>query len=216
MLYGDLYGGYFGGPAPEVLDAGQIAVDRLPDCDQARTKFVAMTRQMGDRWQALEFFIASAQPSFFLDYERGHGVWLDLVGAYLRVPRGTRDDAYYRTVLAAYAKIVWPRRRYLPGLLEALAEIAGDPALVSYVPNYPMGFTVGVAGTGIGSYQASDIVDITRKALPACYNAYVTVEAIDPFLWGDSSATITVDSSGWADATGTISVGDDWSSVTAV
>lgn len=216
MLYGDLYGGYFGGPAPEVLDAGQIAVDRLPDCDQARAKFVAMTRQMGDRWQALEFFIASAQPSFFLDYERGHGVWLDLVGAYLRVPRGTRDDDYYRTVLAAYAKIVWPRRRYLPGLLEALAEIAGDPAQVHYLPNYPMGFTVEVEGTGIGSYQSSDIIDITRKALPACYNAFVVEVADNPFLWGDAAGVVPVTTEGWGDAAGVVPGGGNWSSVTAV
>lgn len=216
MEFGGLYGGYFGGPTPQVEDAGQVAVDRLPDCDQARTKFVAMTREMGDRWQAIENFIASVQPSFLLDYERGHGVWLDLVGAYLRVPRGTRDDDYYRVVLAAYAKIVWPRRRYIPGLLEALAQIAGDPALVHYTPTYPMAFIISVEGTGIGSYQSSDIIAVTRKALPACYNAFVIEEADNPFLWSDSSGVVTVETEGWSDSSGVVPGGGNWSSVTAV
>lgn len=218
MEWGDEWGGWWGGPEAYEDDHAGVAAGRLPDITRdTRPKLVALVEAEAERWQIFENFVRSVQPYYLLDYERVSGVWLDHIGAFLGVPRLTRDDAYYRTVLGAYARVIWPRGRYLPGMLEGLGIIAGDPAAVHYSPSYPMGFVVTVDGLTLGSVQAYDVINIVRTVLPICYNAQTVLNpATNPFKWTDATATISVTTEGFADASGTLTAGGKFASVTAI
>lgn len=218
MLWGEPWGGEFGAGAPALEDTAALALSRFPSCTrEGQPTMMAFAAVIADRWQGLENFIASLQPSFLLDIQAVWGVWLDRIGANLGVPRDGREDEYYRRVLAAYAAIVLPKRRTIPGLIEALEQFAGA-GQVSYQPAYPMAFTVNVAGTTIGSREASDIRAILKLATPASYQAGLVEAVPNPFLWSDQSGTITVTSEFWSDASDpeVVSTGANWSSLTVI
>lgn len=193
------WGGCWGGPTPEIKDNATVAIDRLPKITRECTGVPTLAKVFADRWQQLEYFIASVQPGDLWNISTASGFWLDQIGAYLDLPRNGRSDEYYRRVLSAYALIVYPRRRTIPGLIAALEEIGGA-GNVNYTPGYPMCFTIDVAGTVLGSYEARDIAAIIRLGTPAAYCGYLVEQVDDPFQWGDPTGNVPVTNGWWSDA----------------
>lgn len=215
MEWGCEWSSLWGGPKPQLEDAGQVAVERFPCRTQCQTTLMAFSRALADRFQYLENFITFVQPQFVLDFENQSGVWLDLIGGYLGVPRGTRDEDYYRRVLGAYAQIVYPARRTIPGLIAALEALA-EEGRVSYAPTYPKGFIITVAGASIGSQLSRDVRAIIELGRPATYNAFNIEETQNPFLWTDGTGELPVSSEWWSDATGELPGGGEWSSAASI
>jgi len=206
MEYGDLWGGYWGGPAPINPDHAGTASAALPDVSRTPGA-VAYSGALAERWQILDYAIANAQPYLLLDYRRTHGVWLDVVGSILGVPRDVRTDDYYRRVLAAYAKIVIPRRRTLDGMLAALLALVGDDGTVSYEPAYPKGYVVTLTGFGVDDILTWDAIKILKLTTPATYQAKVIVVPETPLLGDDATGTVVItDPLTLDDATGTVTI----------
>lgn len=207
----------WGGPAPRLVDFVQVALDRYPECTKEQTGLMALTEVLVGRWQTLANFSTDIQPYLLLFIPGASGVFLDSIGNLLNVPRDGRDDPYYRRVLQAYAEIVFPNRRTLPGLLSAL-ETLGGVGNVRYVPAYPMCFTIEVENTILGSQEAQDIQRIIEIGTPAAYCAAVIEEVPTPFRWSDSTNTVTVTNGWWSDANDPqiVTGGDQWSSVTVI
>lgn len=191
MEYGDGIGGYYGGPAPINPDHAGTAAAALPDVNRTEGA-VAFLGVQAERWQRLDYAIANAQPYLLLDYRRAHGVWLDLIGSILGVPRETRADEYYRRVLAAYAQIVIPRRRTTEGLLSALSALVGADGEVDFLPAYPKGFVVELTGFGTDDALTWDAIKIIKLATPATFNAQTLVTPETPLLGDDPTSTVTI------------------------
>lgn len=208
MEWSSEWGGFYGGPEPINNDHAGTAIANLPDVNRTPGA-VAYLGTLAERWQQLDYAIAQAQPYLLLDYRRAHGVWLDLIGSLLGVPRETREDEYYRRVLAAYAQIVIPRRRTLQGMLDALVALIGDEGGVSYTPAYPKGYVVGLDGFGVDQLLTWDAIKILRLTNPATYNAQIFVTPEDPLLGDDASGTVVIDSPLYLDdATGVVEIPD--------
>lgn len=201
MEYGDEYGGTFGGPLPIIDNHAQRAVWELPAYLQGEDRLTAFISVLVERLQTLEYFIRNTEPYLLLDYERANGVWLDLIGSHLGVPRMARDDAYYKRVLAAYAKVVHPRRRTTEGLLAGLVAIIGDAADITYSPAYPNGFFLEIAGLAADDQLTWDTLRLVDLATPATYRAQTVVSPDNPLLAVDSTGTVTVVTDGVADST---------------
>jgi hypothetical protein len=206
MEYSDPWSSFWGGPAPVNDDHAGTAAARLPDVSRTPGA-VAYLGTLAERWQRIDYAISNAAPYLLLDYRRAHGVWLDVIGSILGVPRETRVDEYYRRVLAAYAQIVIPRRRTLAGMLDALVALIGDEGEVFYSPNYPKGYTVGLTGFGTDELLTWDAIKILRLTVPSTYQAQVIVTPDDPLLGDDASGIVTIDSPLYLDdATGSVEI----------
>lgn len=187
-FWGDLWGG----PAPVNPDHAGTAAANLPDVNRTPGA-VAYSGVLAERWQRIDYAVANAQPYLLLDYRRTHGVWLDVVGSLLGIPRETREDEYYRRVLAAYAQIVIPRRRTLKAMLDALVALIGDEAGVSYEPAYPKSYVVELEGLDTDELLLWDAIKILALTRPATYVAQVIVTPTDPLLGDDATGTVTID-----------------------
>jgi hypothetical protein len=208
MLFGSVFGSLMGGPAPFVEDHGQTAFLELPDISRTdgAEKLLAI---LGERWQAIDYAIQQVMPFLTWDFERTAGVWLDQIGAYLKIPREGRDDAYYRRVLAAYSLIVYPARRTTDGLLRALVTLIGDPEDVRFEPAYPKGFVLEIDGLESDAQLLWDALKIVALATPATYNAQTRVNPEGALLGDDATGTVTIDSPMFMDdATGTVVIED--------
>jgi hypothetical protein len=204
MEYGDDYGSTFGGPLPIIGNHAQRAVWQLPAYLQGEARLTAFISALAERLQTLEYCIRNVEPYLLLDFERANGVWLDLIGSLLGLPRMARDDAYYRRVLAAYAKIVHPRRRYTAGLLEGLVALIGDAADITYSPAYPRGFFLEIVGLGADDQLTWDALRLVDLATPATYNAQTRVLPDNPLRATDESGELVVVTDGVADADGEV------------
>lgn len=191
MEYGDPIGSLIGGPLPFVDDHGKAAFDRLPDVSRTDGMEKYLTAR-GERYQALDYAIRKCMPYMLLDFERAHGVWLDLIGVHLDVPRDARSDEYYRRVLAAYALIVYPARRTLQGLVKALIALMGDAGAVSYEPAYPKGFVVELDGLFGDDQLLWDAIKILDLSTPATYNRQVVVNPANALLGDDASGSVVI------------------------
>jgi hypothetical protein len=206
--YGDFYGSEYGGPAPFESNHARVAVEELPSISQT-DGMVKMTTTLAEGWQIIDNALSNAMPYLLLDYERANGVWLDVIGEILNVPRDTRDDAYYRRVLAAYALAVYPRRRTTDGLLQALIALIGDESGVSFEPAYPKGFVVELDGLDSDAVLTWDAIKILNLGTPATYRRQVVVNPIGALLGDDATGTVVIDDPKLCDdATGTVVIAD--------
>lgn len=208
MLFGDPFGSHFGGPAPYVEDHGRAAFLELPENSQTEGAEIIL-RVLGERWQAIDYAIQQLMPFLTWDFERASGIWLDRIGRFLGLPRDTREDPYYRRLLAAYALIVYPRRRTTNGLLRALGAFIGDDAAVHFSPAYPKGFVIEIDGLGTGEQELWDALQIIKLGTPATYQAQTLVTVEDALLVDDASETVTItDPHVVDDASGVVSFSD--------
>lgn len=214
MEYGELYGELYGGPVSEIETHAADALAQYPSCFDSATMLRALTEVLADRWQGVENGIRSVYPYALLDYDRVHGVWLDLIGSILNLPRTGRTDDEYRVILAAYAQLVYPRRRTTEGLLAALQALHPD-ATISYLPVYPKSFRVTIAPLSPTGNLARDTAQIVDLATPVTYRGGL-IAAPDPaFGFGDSSGVLATPAhiEGFGDSSGTISGGGGWAAV---
>jgi hypothetical protein len=208
VLFGDPFGSHLGGPAPYVADHGETAFLELPDISRTAGAEKVL-KVLGERWQAIDYAIQQLMPFLTWDFERTAGVWLDMIGSYFGIPRDERDDPYYRRVLAAYALIVYPRRRTTDGLLSALGKLIGDAAGVGFQPAYPKGFVLEIEGLTSSSQILWDAIKIIELGVPATYNAQIIVTVEDALLADDASGTVVIaDAKVVADASGTVTFAD--------
>lgn len=208
MDIGEDIGGLIGGPLAIEPDHAGTASAQLPDISRTDGA-VAFQAVIAERWQRIDFAIRNSLPYLLLDYERSSGVWLDAVGEILGVPRDTRSDEYYRRVLSAYAQVIWPRRRTLDGMLEALIRLIGDESGVTYSPAYPKSFIVSLDGFGIDEQLTWDAVRLLRMATPATYRSQVFVSPVDALIGDDASGTVVISDANYVDdASGTVVIPD--------
>jgi hypothetical protein len=208
MLFGAPLGGYMGGPAPFVPDHGLAAFNELPGISRTDGAEIVL-RVLGERWQAIDFAIQQLQPFLTWDFERTSGVWLDQIGRFFGIPRENREDPYYRKLLAAYALIVYPRRRTTDGLLRGLGALIGDVAEVGFEPAYPKGFVIEIDGLASDEQLLWDSIQIISLGTPSTYRAQIIVTVEDALLADDASSTVTiVDAMVVDDASETISFAD--------
>lgn len=209
--WSDYWSAYWGGNAPSESRHAQIALDQYPDLTRDTSpKVLALTAAMVGVVQTHDNQLGGAKPQIALDFRSANGKWLDYAGAMLLVPRDGRSDSYYREILEVYAKHVWPNRRTVDGMLNAVKQI-NNSGIFFYQEFYPMSYVVMIGDVTDGSHRAWDMLQILKRARPTCYNGFARVQFDDPFLWSDNGgAPVTTDA--WGDA-GTSYEGGRWNHI---
>jgi hypothetical protein len=94
-------------------------------------------------------------------------------------------------------------------MLEALIQLIGDEAGVSYQSAYPKGFVVELDGLETDEVLTWDAIKILNLCTPATYNRQIIISPDAALLGDDPTATVTIDSPLYLDdATGTVTIAD--------